>query len=103
MTDRYNWCCKYDSTDHSNWIKGIRDSGYCTDNAYVEKIEATIRANGLERFDRQAVADAQAKGITIGYKRGFTPEIHAGNAVEEMQNRHQPTKTLTSAKGIPFP
>ncbi len=82
MTSRYNWCCKYDSTDHGNWIKGIRSSGYCTDNTYVVKIESTIKANDLMRYDRLAVADAKAKGITIGYKRGLSPEVHAGIAIE---------------------
>ena len=103
MTSRYNWCCKYDSTDHSNWIKGIRESGYCTDKAYVEKIEATIRANGLDRFDRQAVADAQAKGITIGYKRGFTPEIHAGNVVEGNVKQTSAYQDADLSKRYAFP
>ena len=74
MANRYKACFQYNSDDHYHWISGIKAGGYATDPHYVAKIEKVIKDYGLERFDKQAIAEANQHGIQIGYARnGFTP------------------------------
>ena len=67
MNNRYRSCRQYASTDHYNWIKGIKSGGYATDPNYVSTIEGVIKRYGLDKYDRQAVEEAQRQGISIGY------------------------------------
>ena len=67
MANRYKACFQYSSDDHYHWISGIKAGGYATDPGYVAKIEKVIKDYGLERFDKQAIAEAYQQGIQIGY------------------------------------
>ena len=69
MANRYKACFQYSSDDHYHWISGIKAGGYATDPGYVAKIEKVIKDYGLERFDKQAIAEAYQQGIQIGYAR----------------------------------
>ena len=69
MASRYKACLQYSSDDHYNWIVGIKNGGYATAGNYVSSVESIIKQYGLDRFDRQAIAEAQQQGIRIGYMR----------------------------------
>lgn len=67
MLKRYSACLQYDSTDHLNWIKGIKAAGYATDPTYVATVEGVIAQYGLEKYDQMALRTATQP---IGYARG---------------------------------
>ncbi len=69
MAERYKACRQYSSDDHYHWISAIKAGGYATDPRYVATIEKVIKDNGLEQYDRQAIAEAQQQNIQIGYAR----------------------------------
>lgn len=69
MTERYNACRQYSSTDYEHWIAGIKAAGYATDPKYVSTLKSIIETYNLTQYDYQAVEDARIKGIAIGYAR----------------------------------
>ena len=92
---RYARCFMYASDDHAHWAQGICDAGYAfrpPDNPdrYAKTIEAIINGNHLERYDRMAIADAQQKGIEIGYMRGKETDFHVSSG------RQDQDRTVTS-------
>lgn len=54
MGERYQKCHKYDSTDHHNWLKGIKAAGYATNIHYVRCCERIISRYKLFLFDHLA-------------------------------------------------
>lgn len=83
---RYKDCFNYASDDHRAWAYGICAAGYAyrpadDPNRYAKTIETIIRQNGLEQYDRQAIADAQLKGIAIGYAK----ELSSGVSLNSTQ------------------
>lgn len=58
------------STDYHGWLSALQKGGYSTNPSYVSNLEREIRDYGLDKYDRQAVADAQAQNLQMGYMRG---------------------------------
>lgn len=54
MGERYQKCHKYDSTDHHNWLRGIKAAGYATNIHYVRCCERIISRYKLFLFDHLA-------------------------------------------------
>lgn len=67
MGKRYASCRQLDSTDYRGWATGLKACGYATASNYAQSLIGDIEAYGLNKYDQMAVADAQRKGITIGY------------------------------------
>ena len=88
MADRYKACRQYASDDHTHWIEGIKKGGYATDPRYVGTIEGVIKKYGLDKYDRQAISEAQAQGITIGYMRGQKTPAQTTAIASPVQNGH---------------
>ena len=88
MADRYKACRRYASDDHTHWIEGIKKGGYATDPRYVGTIEGVIKKYGLDKYDRQAISEAQAQGITIGYMRGQKTPAQSTTIASPVQNGH---------------
>ena len=88
MADRYKACRQYASDDHTHWIEGIKKGGYATDPRYVATIEGVIKKYGLDKYDRQAISEAQAQGITIGYMRGQKTPAQTTAIASPVQNGH---------------
>ena len=88
MADRYKACRQYASDDHTHWIEGIKKGGYATDPRYVATIEGVIKKYGLDKYDRQAISEAQAQGITIGYMRGQKTPAQSTTIASPVQNGH---------------
>lgn len=72
MNKRYSRCHGLSSTDYEEWAKGISASGYASDPNYASSLMREIKEYGLDKYDRQAVTDAQQRGLSIGYMRGKT-------------------------------
>ena len=62
--------------------------GYATDPRYVGTIEGVIKKYGLDKYDRQAISEAQAQGITIGYMRGQKTPAQSTTIASPVQNGH---------------
>ena len=88
MADRYKACRQYASDDHTHWIEGIKKGGYATDPRYVSTIEGVIRKYGLEKYDRQAISEAQSQGLAIGYMRGQKQPAPSVTITSPVQNSH---------------
>ena len=88
MADRYKACRQYASDDHTHWIEGIKKGGYATDPRYVGTIEGVIKKYGLDKYDRQAISEAQTQGITIGYMRGQKTPAQSTTIASPVQNGH---------------
>lgn len=88
MADRYKACRQYASDDHTHWIEGIKKGGYATDPRYVGTIEGVIKKYGLDKYDRQAISEAQVQGITIGYMRGQKTPAQSTTIASPVQNGH---------------
>ena len=88
MADRYKACRQYASDDHTHWIEGIKKGGYATDPRYVATIEGVIKKYGLDKYDRQAISEAQAQGISIGYMRGQKTPAQTTTIASPVQNGH---------------
>ena len=77
MGDRYAGCRRCASDDYRGWANGLKAAGYATDANYASKLIRDIEAYGLQRYDQQALADARAKGLAIGYGKGQSPTLSA--------------------------
>ena len=88
MADRYKACLQYASDDHTHWIEGIKKGGYATDPRYVATIEGVIRKYGLDRYDRQAISEAQSQGVSIGYMRGRKESVQTVTVASPVQSGH---------------
>ena len=88
MADRYKACRQYASDDHTHWIEGIKKGGYATDPRYVSTIEGVIRKYGLEKYDRQAISEAQSQGVAIGYMREQKQSAPSVAIASPVQNSH---------------
>lgn len=51
MGDRYKRCRKFSATDYHNWLVAIKQAGYATDPAYVQKVEGIIKKHKLYLYD----------------------------------------------------
>ena len=88
MADRYKAYLQYASDDHTHWIEGIKKGGYATDPRYVATIEGVIRKYGLDRYDRQAISEAQSQGVSIGYMRGRKESVQTVTVASPVQSGH---------------
>ena len=79
MGKRYAQCQQCASDDYVGWSKGLKAAGYATAPNYAEDLIRDIRAYGLDKYDRQAIADAQKKGVKMGYMRGRNESVSKGN------------------------
>ena len=55
MSDRYERCRRYSSTDYHNWLVAIKACGYATAPDYVRKLESIIKKYKLYLYDRRAL------------------------------------------------
>lgn len=82
---RYAKCFTYGSDDHANWAQAICEAGYAyrppeNPNRYANTIESIINSHHLEKYDQMAIAEAQEKGIQVGYMRDNPGEFRVSLA-----------------------
>ena len=81
MGKRYGRCQQLESTDYKGWATGLKACGYASAKNYATDLIRDIEAYGLNKYDQMAVADAQRKGITIGYARGQSYSVSTATPV----------------------
>lgn len=87
MSNSYAHCHKLQSTDYTNWVKGLQSgkAHYATDPDYANKLLKTISANNLHQYDLQAVLLAKNQGVQIGYSRGNYDATSSATIHQEAQ------------------
>ncbi|MGN0282704.1 MAG: glycoside hydrolase family 73 protein [Prevotella sp.] len=63
---RYAQCFTLSPDDYKGWTKGIERAGYATDGSYAASLQRIIEANGLDRYDREVMAEIRAEGRSFG-------------------------------------
>ncbi len=77
MGARYKNCRSCSCTDYEGWARGLQAAGYATNKSYANLLIADIKAYGLDKYDRQAVATATRE---IGYAKDQPAETDMQHA-----------------------
>jgi len=62
---RYASLFELSPDDHRGWAEGLQRAGYASSKSYAKTIESVIKANGLDKYDRQVMAEMQGKGVGV--------------------------------------
>ena len=75
------------STDVNRYLNAVCRSGYAEDRYYHGKIVNIINKYDLTQFDRQAVREAQSRGVRVGYLRGSNKgdDYHPYSEIDDSQ------------------
>lgn len=75
------------STDVNSYLNAVCRSGYAEDRYYHGKIVNIINKYDLTQFDRQAVREAQGRGVKVGYLRGSKKgdDYHPYSEIDDSQ------------------
>ena len=76
---RYAQCFTLSPDDYKGWTKGIEKAGYATGGGYAASLQRIIEANGLDKYDREVMAEMRAEGRSFGVEnnpRRETPDAH---------------------------
>lgn len=76
---RYAQCFTLSPDDYKGWTKGIEKAGYATGGGYAASLQRIIEANGLDKYDREVMAEMRAEGRSVGVEnnpRRETPAAH---------------------------
>lgn len=63
---RYKDCFALAPDDYRGWCAGLQRAGYASGNNYAEHLQHIIEKNGLAKYDRAVMKEAEEKGISIG-------------------------------------
>lgn len=74
---RYAALFKLSPDDHEGWANGLQQAGYATGKKYAQTLEAIIKANGLDKYDQQVMAEMKGQGIGQKPKSTETPAVTA--------------------------
>ena len=76
--------------DWVGWTRGLQEDGYATSKQYAASLQSIIKANGLDRYDRQVMQEKGWKS-TVGRTAGTT-ELAANSKAEQKQEEKTETK-----------
>lgn len=81
---RYTSLFQLSPDDHEGWANGLQQAGYASSRSYAQTLEAVIKANGLDKYDRQVMQEMQGKefGITAN------PMVAQAVSQNETSTRH---------------
>jgi len=63
---RYAQCFKLSPDDYKGWTTQIAKAGYASGMGYATSLQQIIERNGLQKYDRQVVAEMKAQGKSFG-------------------------------------
>ena len=63
---RYAQCFTYAPDDYKGWAKSIEKAGYATGGGYAASLQRIIEANGLDKYDKEVMAEMRAEGKSFG-------------------------------------
>lgn len=99
---RYNACFKLSPDDYKGWCAGLQRAGYATGENYAKLLQQIIEKNGLERYDKIVMNEAQKNGIVIGTGPALRQIEKQGVATEQYSFplRRESFMLVTSAFGM---
>jgi len=62
---RYAHLFTLSPTDYVGWTKGLQQSGYATNKSYALALQAVIKTNGLDRFDKMVVSEKKSQETEV--------------------------------------
>lgn len=68
---RYAELFKLSPDDYKGWADGLQKAGYATGEGYAANLIKIIEANGLDRYDKQVLAQMQTEAV--GQKQSAAP------------------------------
>ena len=86
---RYAQCFTLSPDDYKGWTKGIEKAGYATGGGYAASLQRIIEANGLDKYDREVMAEMRAEGRSFG--------------VENNPRREEPAAHVPQSAGYSYP
>ena len=86
---RYAQCFTLSPDDYKGWTKGIEKAGYATGGGYAASLQRIIEANGLDKYDREVMAEMRSGGRSFG--------------VENNPRREKPASHVPQSAGYSFP
>lgn len=78
-------------TDYVKACRAVHAAGYATDPDYADKLLATIRANGLDAWDREVLGQAPAKKEQPSAPAGKYYIVKAGDTLTRIAANHKTT------------
>ena len=63
---RYAQCFKLSPDDYKGWTNSIAKAGYASGMGYATSLQQIIERNGLQKYDRQVMAEMKAQGKSFG-------------------------------------
>ncbi|MGM9733817.1 MAG: glycoside hydrolase family 73 protein, partial [Prevotella sp.] len=76
---RYAQCFTLSPDDYKGWTKGIEKAGYATGGGYAASLQRIIEANGLDKYDREVMAEMRAEGRSFGVESNPISVTYADN------------------------
>lgn len=99
---RYKSCFALAPDDYRGWCAGLERAGYASGNNYAKHLQQIIEKNGLAKYDRAVMKEAEEKGISIG--AGTTPRKVKGQNMAAgeyaLPLRREAFMLVTSAFGM---
>jgi len=78
---RYAQCFTLSPDDYKGWTKGIEKAGYATGGGYAASLQRIIEANGLDKYDREVMAEMRAEGRSFGVENNPRREEPAAHVL----------------------
>ena len=83
---RYAQCFTLSPDDYKGWTKGIEKAGYATGGGYAVSLQRIIEANGLDKYDREVMAEMRAEGRSFGMENNPRREMPAAHVPQSADN-----------------
>ena len=77
---RYSQCFKLSPDDYIGWTKGIEKAGYATGGSYATNLQHIIRANGLDRYDKEVMQEMRTEDKSFGVENNPREESSTVNS-----------------------
>ena len=94
---RYAQCFTLSPNDYKGWAKSIEKAGYATGGGYAASLQRIIEANGLDKYDKEVMAEMRAEGKSFGVESNPRNVVTADNGRNNGQVGGQNDGRNTSA------
>lgn len=74
-SSRYRNCFSLAPDDYKGWTKGIERAGYATGGGYAASLQKIIEVNGLDKYDKQVMAEMKSQNKSFGTEQNGRTEV----------------------------
>src|SRR5574344_716151 len=94
---RYAQCFTLSPDDYKGWTKGIERAGYATGGGYAASLQRIIEANGLDKYDKQVMAEMKSQGKSFGTAQNERQTTEPSKSVETVAEKGTEKNTTQSS------